>query len=268
MQPITIWRRITQVAFLGVTGTWLAFGWLRCPYGIPFISCQSCPSTDCPGRYLQPWVVGFIALSAMFSGRVFCGWACPMGLLQDVLGRVPKLAVTRHPRFGRVDRYLKYLKYVALIVVIVLIFTHNLQSARPYEYVTRSPSLWNLAAVKVAWDLGGDPYKVRFAILLSAIIGGLLVSRFFCRYLCPLGALLGIFNKISIFRLRRAKSLCKDCGKYPRDCIAYTVPETTDCLMCGECVQGCPTKAISYGLRRRKPTADEELRDTGGTEAI
>jgi ferredoxin-type protein NapH len=255
VQPITIWRRITQVAFLGLTGTWLTFGWLRCPYGVPFVSCQSCPSTDCPGRYLQPWVVGLIALSAVFSGRVFCGWACPMGLIQDALCRVPKLPATCRPPFGRVDGYLKYLKYVALVVVVLLIFTHNLQWARPYEYVTRSPSLWNLEAVSVAWNLGGGAYKIRFGILAIAIIGALFVKRFFCRYMCPLGALLGVFNKMSVFGLRRAQSQCDHCGKYPRECITYTVPDTTECVMCGECVQGCPTKAISYGLRSRNPTA-------------
>ena len=256
MQPITIWRRISQVVFLGVAGTWLAFGWLRCPFGVPFVSCQSCPSTECPGRYLQPWFVGLIALSAIFSGRVFCGWACPMGLVEDALGRLPKAKATKAPRFGQIDRYLKYLKYVFLVVVIVLIFQHNLQWARPYEYVTRSPSIFNLNAIQVAWGLGGGAYKARFAILVVGLVGGLFVFRFFCRYMCPLGALLSVFNKLSLFTIRRDETRCRDCSEYPRECIQYTVPGTTDCVMCGECVQGCPHRALGFGVRGSRPTPE------------
>jgi len=251
VQPITIWRRLSQVAFLGLAGTWLAFGWLRCPFGVPFVSCQSCPATDCPGRYLQPWFIGLIALSAIFSGRVFCGWVCPMGLVQDALGRLPKPTVTTAPRFARLDKYLKYLKYVALVVIVILIFQHNLQSARPYEYVTRSPSIFNLNAIQVAWAMGGGAYRWRLAVLVIGLVGGVLVFRCFCRYMCPLGALLAIFNKLSILTIRRNESQCSECGKYPRECPQYTVPGTTDCVMCGECVQGCPHQALSFGRRGR-----------------
>ena len=69
MQPITIWRRISQVAFFVLTGEWLAVGWLRCPYGAPFVSCASCPLGDCPGRWLQPWFIGIAALSGLLAGR-------------------------------------------------------------------------------------------------------------------------------------------------------------------------------------------------------
>jgi len=257
MQPITIWRRLSQVAFFVFTGEWLAIGWLRCPYGVPFVSCTSCPLTDCPGRYLQLPFIGLIGLSALLSGRVFCGWACPMGLVQDALGRIRKPKGSMGPRFGRVDKYLKYLKYVALAAVIVLIFIHNEQWARPYDYVTRSPSVFNIGAIQVAWAMGGGTYKVRFVILMVALVGALFISRFWCRYLCPLGALISLFNKFSLLTIRRAWDWCRDCGKYPRECIQYTVPRTTDCVMCGECVQGCPAKALSFGLRGKAPKRAE-----------
>lgn len=250
MQPITIWRRITQVGFFVVTGEWLAIGWLRCPFGVPFVSCQSCVLTDCPGRYLQIPFLFIIGISSLLFGRAFCGWGCPMGLVEDGLGKLPKPGDKFKAWFAEVDRVLKWLKWPVLVAVVWAIFAYNVQADhRPYEYMTRTPSVFNVQTIQIAWALKGGPYKIHFAILMVALIGGLFVSRFWCRYLCPLGALLSVFNKISIFGLRRDMSKCTSCGEYPRECIQYTHPDTTDCVMCGDCAQGCPQKAISFGGR-------------------
>jgi len=265
VQPIRIWRRIVQVAFFVVSGEWLVIGWLRCPYGVPFVSCTSCPLTDCPGRYLQVPFIGLIILSALLTGRTFCGWACPMGLVEDAIGRLRKPRSTSGSRFASADKYLKYLKYVSLVVTVALVFIYNEQWARAYEYVTRTPSVFNVDAVKVAVGFGGGAYKLRFAVLAVALLGALVVSRLWCRYLCPLGALISLFNKFSLLTIRRAKDWCSDCGKYPRECIQYTVPGTTDCVMCGECVQGCPVKALSFGLRGGKPKPPDNRRENSRT---
>ena len=256
MQPITIWRRLSQVAFFFLTGEWLAIGWLRCPFGVPFVSCQSCPLTDCPGRWLQLPILGLIGLSALGLGRAFCGWVCPMGFLMDALGKVPKLRATISDRFTKLDRWLKPLKYVVLAIVIYLIFTLNVTTVRPYDYVVRSPSAFNLQAISTAQSLGVGAYRTRMWVLIGALAAGLVVTRFWCRYLCPLGALLGLFNKFSLFKIRREREDLPYCGKYPRDCIQHTMPGTTDCVICGECIQACPRKVL--GLRFRYARKREE----------
>ena len=105
-------RQVVQLGALAITGEWLFIGALRCPYGIPFMSCTHCPMRVCPGTWLQPWVIGIIALSSVVAGRVFCGWGCPMGTVQDLLARIPKLRAFRQPGFGRLDLDPAYVAYV------------------------------------------------------------------------------------------------------------------------------------------------------------
>ncbi len=262
MQRITIWRRLSQVGFFFLTGQWLAIGWLRCPYGVPFVSCQSCPLTDCPGRYLQLPVLGLAALSGLGFGRAFCGWVCPLGFLMEVLGKVPKLRATVSKRFTKLDRWLKPLKYVVLAITIYLIFTLNVTTVRPYDYVVRSPSVFNLQAVSIAQSLGVKAFGVRMWILIGVLAVGLVITRVWCRYLCPLGALLGLFNKFSLFKIVRDPEGLPRCGKYPRDCMQHTMPGTTDCVMCGECIQACPRKILGLRFRyARSHSSSEEGRD-------
>jgi polyferredoxin len=260
VQPITIWRRLTQIAVFVVTGQWLAIGWLRCPFAVPFVSCPSCPLTDCPGRYLFLPTLGLVALVGLVSGRAFCGWACPMGLVEDALGRLPKPSRRSQARWSKVDRVLKWARWPILALVAWAVLAYNYQpDQRAWEYAVRSQSLLNLESYGIAWALGGGAYKFRFALLMVALVGALFVSRFWCRYLCPLGTLLSPFNKFSLLALHRRETSCTACGKYPRECPQYTVPGTTDCVMCGECVQGCPAKAITLRPRLSRPKPPPEV---------
>jgi polyferredoxin len=235
-------RQVVQLGALALTGEWLWVSALRCPYGIPFMSCTSCPMRVCPGVWLQPWAIGFLVVSGVLAGRVFCGWACPMGVVQDLLGRVPKLHGLRRPRFGRVDRWLKGLKYVLLLVTVAAFYLLNDRFAVP----VRGHSNWSLDAVRVSWLTYDPASRVRVILIVAGVVMGLALTRVWCRYLCPLGALLTIGNRISIFRLRRIPSLCVHCGKYPRDCRTYTTPGTADCVICGDCIEGCSRGAIGF----------------------
>jgi ferredoxin-type protein NapH len=234
-------RQVVQLGALALTGEWLWVGALRCPYGIPFMSCGSCPIRVCPGTWLQTWVIGFLVVSGVVAGRVFCGWACPMGAVQDLLGRLPKLRALTRRRFGRADRYLKGLKYGVLLLTIVAFYLLNERFAVP----VRGHGNWSLDAVRVAWLTYDTASRVRVIALLAGVVLALGLTRAWCRYLCPLGALLTLGNRISVFRLRRDRARCVDCGKYPRDCRTYTTPGTADCVICGDCIEGCARGAIS-----------------------
>jgi polyferredoxin len=243
-------RQVVQLGALAVTGEWLWVGAFRCPYGVPFVSCTHCPMRVCPGTWLQPWAIGFIAISSVIAGRVFCGWACPMGAIQDLLGRIPKLRALRLPRFGRADRWLKGLKYAMLGLTVVAFYVLNTRFAIP----VRGHANWSLDAVRVSW-LTYDPYqKARVVVLVAGVVLALALTRVWCRYLCPLGALLTIGNRIGLIRLSRDMDRCAGCGRYPRECRTYTTPGTADCVLCGDCIEGCPEGAIGFVPRYwRKP---------------
>jgi polyferredoxin len=243
-------RQVIQLGALALTGEWLFIGALRCPYGVPFMSCTHCPMRVCPGTWLQPWVIGFIAVSSVLAGRVFCGWTCPMGTIQDLLGRIPKLRSLRLPAFGRADRWLKGLKYLMLALTVAAFYALNGRFSVP----VRGHADWSLDAVRVSWLTYGLPSQVRVVLLLVGVVLALVLTRVWCRYLCPLGALLTIGNRIGLLRLSKETAKCQSCGKYPRECRTYTTPGTADCVLCGDCVEGCPRRAISFGLRHRRPS--------------
>jgi ferredoxin-type protein NapH len=243
-------RQLVQLGALALTGEWLFIGALRCPYGVPFMSCTHCPMRVCPGTWLQPWVIGFIAVSSVVAGRVFCGWTCPMGAIQDLLGRIPKLRAFRLPRFGRADRWLKGLKYATLAVTVFAFYMLNTRFATP----VRGHADWSLDAIRVSWLTYDIHSQVRVVLILAGVLLALVLTRVWCRYLCPLGALLTLGNRISFLLLRRERSRCSGCGKYPRECRTYTTPGTADCVLCGDCIGGCPQDAIGFAPRyRRKP---------------
>ena len=255
---IAPFRQLVQLGALVVTGEWLFIGALRCPYGVPFMSCTHCPMRVCPGTWLQPWVIGIIAVSGLLAGRVFCGWACPMGAVQDLLGRIPKLRAFKLPRFGRADRVLKALKYAMLLLAIVGFYALNQRFAIP----VRGHADWSFDAARVSWLTYDTFSRVRVLLIVGGVVLAVIVTRAWCRYLCPLGALLALGNRISLFRLRRDKALCSGCDKYPRECRTYTTPGTADCVLCGDCIEGCPRNAIGFAVGRRgreqAPTSEEE----------
>jgi len=228
------------------------------------MSCTSCPMRVCPGTWLQTWVIGFLVVSGVVAGRVFCGWACPMGTLQDFLARVRKLRALKLPRFGKADHYLKGLKYLLLVVTIAAFYLLNERFAVP----VRGHSNWSLDAVRVSWLTYDAASRVRVVILVAGVVLALGLARVWCRYLCPLGALLTIGNRISLLRLGRNMRLCSHCGKYPRECRTYTTPGTADCVICGDCIEGCPRRAVGFAVRYRRGVSGKSLPSSAAPEVI
>ncbi len=275
MQPITVWRRFVQMALFLLSGQWLYMGWVRCPFAVPFVHCGSCPLRDCWGTWLQHWYLWGLGAAALLLGRVFCAWGCPMGLVEDALAAIPRpkrlvrwAASPRVARLGRrLDAWLKPLKWVSLAAVVWFIFHLDMGPDRAFPYVVRTPDTYSMESVRIALGFGASHYGIRLGVLAAAVLLGLLVTRGWCRYLCPLGALLGLTNHISLFRVRRDRAKCVDCGRYPRECPQGTVPGGVDCTICAECIQGCGHDAIDLGMRGRRPKPLPEERETLKEEA-
>lgn len=196
------------------------------------------------------WIV--IVLLGLVAGRTFCGWVCPMGAWQQlqflVLNFLSRRLFHRELKLKtspRVHRVLRYLRYVVLVVLLA--------------------TVWFMGAGY--WG-PSDPFRALFRLdfdLTPTIILGfvLLGSVFFfapwCKYVCPLGALLSVFSKVSLFKVRIDEGLCTDCKRCARlDCdfLAITtgdkgvIPKINqlECTSCGECILKCPDAAISMGL--------------------
>lgn len=189
-------------------------------------------------------LISVLGLS-LVAGRAFCGWVCPLGTLQDMFaswarrlsGETTKVrgkkskAVLPLQVPAKVDKLLRYLKYLVLVAILLA------SAAAVY------PPLRNLCPVRAIfgfhWNSG-----VLGIVLLGFVISSMLVRRFSCKYLCPLGAALAISNKISPIRLHISQDNCSNCGRCDADCPMdiQPVPKNTgslECVRCLECLQTC-----------------------------
>ena len=102
---------------------------------------------------------------------------------------------------------------------------------------------------------GGAFHRLARAGLLALLLLSLLISRSFCRYLCPLGAIYGLFNRIALAHLDYAQESCVNCGACESVCPMGIDPKTqfnsAECIRCGRCSRACPTSALNvrFGLR-------------------
>jgi len=193
-------------------------------------------------------------LGALFAGATFCGWICPFGALNDLLTwirqktRLPELKVP-----DRLDRILTYGRYVILILVpYMTIVTARLWFADYDPYRTIFSLSW---LFEFNWAAHWPAYTIALVVLL----GGLFIPRFWCRYLCPQGVLLGLIQRISFIKIWRNPTSCVGCNLCDAVCPAKLSISTADavvgdCTGCLECVAVCPPKlgALSVSVGRPK----------------
>lgn len=96
----------------------------------------------------------------------------------------------------------------------------------------------------------GELFTWKLAVLVIVVVLSIIVYRPFCKWLCPLGALYALFNRVSLFRMTVDKDKCISCGKCARVCkmdVDVTkTPNHTECIRCGKCVTACPTEAVRF----------------------
>ncbi len=232
---------------------------------VPGINCYSCPGAigACPLGSLQGafsahhstiyYVGGILLLYALMFGRMICGWLCPFGLVQELFYKIKAPKLKKSP----VTRLLSYLKYVILVffVFIVPIMYAFRDTPLPTfcKYICPAGTLeggiglLSNAVNESYFSMLGPLFTWKFLLLVSIMVGCVFVFRLFCRFICPLGALYGLFNKLSFFGIQVDKSKCTDCGLCHGHCkVDIKHPGDQECISCGSCVQVCPTKAISW----------------------
>ena len=241
---------------------------------LPVLNCYSCPGAlgACPMGSLQAilssgsrfsfYVMGFLMLFGILLGRLTCGLLCPFGFLQDLLHKIPvkKLELPQ-----RVDRPLRKLKYAVLLIMVILLpavyrdefgtgLTFFCQFVCPAG--TLQAGLPLLAANNSLRMMAGGLFWWKLSVLIAIVLWSVTAYRPFCRYLCPLGAFYGLFNKFSLVQYRFEKEKCTGCGACARACL-MKIEVTKDvnsaeCIRCGRCVAACPEGAIGKRPLLRK----------------
>lgn len=244
-------RSIVQAAFLAGVVALLARGLAGvtpntceayCPFGglIAIFPLVKYKAYACALTELNVALLVSLVVLTLVSKKSFCSWICPLGTIQEWVGRAGRKVFGRYRRVpGKPDRRLMLLRYAVLLAIPVLTYT-----------------VWQ-------YDLGFrryDPFYIIFtwgghetAAFSVYIVVGVLAAAFllpfaWCRYLCPLGALMDPLSRAGGLRLRRDATTCTACGACDSAC-PHGIPVSTsdevtarNCTNCMECVEECPVK--------------------------
>lgn len=236
----------------------------------PGLNCYSCPAatTYCPLGSLQQllagfrlyiengqFFIGFYVVGAMgaigsFVGRMVCGWACPFGLFQELLHKIPS------PKFG-IWKPLRYLKYGLLVLMVILLPLFAVD-----KFGLGDPSFCKYFCPAGTLEAGfpmlilqpglqaqlGLLFLNKLFILLLFIIWSVFASRPFCRTACPLGAFYALFSKIKLVKLRLNTERCTGCAACHDVCpmgVQFNEsPDDMECISCLACSKACKYNAI------------------------
>jgi polyferredoxin len=241
---------------------------------VPGLNCYSCPGAlgSCPLGALQSlladpaykmsyYVIGVLSLFGVLFGRLVCGFMCPFGLFQELLRRISPDFLNRLNRKITLPYGFRRIKYGILAIFVVglpLWARDAFGFGKPWfcEYICPSGMVMGALPLLLAntglRELPGLVFQIKLWICAAVIAGSLASYRFFCKFLCPLGAIYGIFNRVSFCRMRADSAKCVECGLCARQCAMGVNPRKTpnsaECIRCGQCVEGCPQDALSLNM--------------------
>lgn len=234
---------------------------------VPGLNCYSCPAAlgSCPMGALQGglgshsfktacYVIGFLVVLGTLMGRFVCGFLCPFGLVQDLLFRIPLVRKIQRLPGEKGLRWLRFFilgLFVILLPLCIIDFT-GLGEAWFCKYICPAgtleggiPLVLLDSSIRAAT---GFLYRWKLVLLAVTLVSSVIIYRPFCRYICPLGAIYGVFNKVSFFRISVDKSKCIRCGTCASACKfhinVFENPNSMDCIRCFECASVCPRNAI------------------------
>ena len=309
------WRRRSQIFFLLLFLALLAFTSLRgLPGGTdlhlrapvrlffewdPLVAIANALATHALYRGLLWSLV--ILLPTLFLGRFFCGWICPMGTLQHLVGNMPSESKRGKQRIES-NRYKRWqtIKYVVLIAGLVaagfgsmaiglidpfslLVRSIGLALLPAFNYVARAVLVpleqSHIGAIKSTSEIVHailaalvlDTRQAHFAqglalgiLFIVILFASLRVTRFWCRSICPLGALLGAMSRWSILGLQKDPASCDNCNRCLLHCQGGDDPiggarwRKSECLLCMNCVGSCPHDSLRFRLLRPKSLTSAE----------
>jgi polyferredoxin len=224
---------------------------------VPGLNCYSCPGAvaSCPLGALQNalaegrfpfFVTGLLLLFGITLGRAVCGFLCPFGLIQELVYKIPspklrKSALTRKLALG------KYAFLALLVIGLPLVYFFVKSYGAPFFCEVVCPA----GTLEAGLPLGvlhlslreiiGGLFFWKLSLLTGIVILSVFLFRFFCRFICPLGAIYGLFNRYALFGIQIDANACTRCGRCAKKCKMDTrIVNDAECIRCGECLQECP----------------------------
>ena len=276
-------RIVSQVFFFGafvlaIWATWTSrlqgFPVSRLLEMDPLVLISTALATGYVYRFLG-WGLLVLAITLLF-GRAFCNWICPYGTLHQFVGWLFNIRKPSDRWASNRYRPIYFLKYGILAVLLVLAAMGSLQIGlldpiclmyRTFATAVAPASDTLVASAAERLQLDGiwlDSLKFRPGVEHRVFVGSfwiglflfglvamnLVIPRFFCRVLCPLGALLGVFSRFAVFRINRDLHKCTDCNMCLSRCEGASDPQgqlrLSECFSCMNCIDDCPEDALSF----------------------
>ncbi len=183
-------------------------------------------------------ILATIGAMSVIGNKLFCGWVCPLGALQEISNRapLPRKMKTRLP--FRASNVVRTAIFVVFLVVLVWTGRSIYDRFNPFEFFH--------------WGFG----LVATTAFLVTIAAGLFVFRPFCYLVCPIGLVTWVLEHVSLFRVNLEKSKCTECSICSEESQCPAVPSILeerksrpDCHACGRCIELCPEKALRFRMR-------------------
>lgn len=201
--------------------------------------------------------IGAMLVTGALVGSLVCGWACPFGFLQDLLAKIP-VPKLRLPQWTAAGRYL-----VLAVLVLALPYAFGLMGT-PYDQQEATICRWCPAGaleagvpLTIQGLLDGRPELMvspKKAIIIALfLLGSMFIHRPWCRMLCPLGGLLALFNRVSVFHLWFKKTACTSCNTCRGRCsIGVNVDQSLNSPRCIRCMECTTCGAMLPGLAKQE----------------
>ncbi|HEC94478.1 MAG TPA: 4Fe-4S binding protein [Thermoplasmatales archaeon] len=263
---LQIKRLITQTAFL-FSANLGAFK-IKTGFCYPFFYCHGCPaaSAGCPlgiiehavykgkiGLNLLLYPLLFLGSVSMIFGRAVCGWICPIGFLQRITYPLSQKKAARKitrritPTILPYARYIKYINLVLFVFLTTYFIGFMFTDICPIGFLTGTIPI---SILNFGQFIPNQFFPVALVVFILFVFLIISSGRGWCKYFCPLGALLAPFNKISLLQVYVDKEKCIHCNVCSKVCpMGIDVPNmerSTECIMCGKCIDVCPQKIIKY----------------------
>jgi len=248
-----------------------------CNFGILQRSLSSAPAFPLAS------IAMFVIIGA-FVGRAMCGWACPLGFFQDILMSVTRFLRLQRKRLSQKLHYaltsMKYMILFATLAIVISVgatylvgkllgekyaFSLGVCGRAPYCLICPVPVLFaTIPSLVSTWFLGTPfpslpfTFYIGFFATIFLLASSLITKRFWCVYICPLGALMSFFNKFSLLHIRKKLEKCspicrgrqRSCDKAcPMGIQVFRSPEPSsspECILCYNCAESCLNKAVKY----------------------
>ncbi|GAP44903.1 protein containing 4Fe-4S dicluster domain [Lentimicrobium saccharophilum] len=217
----------------------------------------------------------FVVITLVF-GRIYCSTVCPLGTLQDIIFRIRRRILRQKPlRYARPQNILRHIILIIVIISIIagsallvnfldpysnfgrimanlfrpVVLTGNNAMAAMLE---KQDIFWLPRTPWKGYQLASLGFAAAFFVLvawMSAVRG-----RLYCNTVCPVGALLSLFSRVSLFRISLDKQLCNSCGQCSKVCKAQCIDvknrevDYSRCVACFNCITACPSSGVVYGI--------------------